>query len=133
MWWNDKYKEKIKGLERKIESFEREKRMDTQIRQENKTLSDRNEQLTVKINEVNSKLREQTEADLYLHCAKTMKKIERGYCKEKTEINKNIDYITALREQLGQSQPMYLYSPGAMYSHVGANLLGALGQQNIYR
>jgi hypothetical protein len=130
MWWNDKYKEEIKELKRKIDAFDSEKRMDTQIRIDNQKLTTTNKELTDKINKVNSKLREQTEADLYLQCAKTMKKIERGFCKEKDELIKemeNIDRMTVALYSASAQQNIQSLQSG-YYGPFG----GALGLQNVF-
>ena len=74
--FNKKLKEKIKEQSLKIDSLNNEVKSLKPLGEINKNILSENDKLVSRVNKAESKVREQTEADLYFECSKIMKKLE---------------------------------------------------------
>lgn len=113
-------KEKVRNLKEHIEVLKREVSNREKLVGDNVTLKDAIINLTTKLNDKILKIREQTEADIYLSCHKIMKGIEGG--DKITELQPQIDYMERLRTGLGQQQ---LASPNPL-ARIGQAPAGGL-------
>jgi len=107
---------KIKDLERKVRDLEYELECRKELFDKNRILQAENYKIIAENNEIRSKIRTQTEANLYFECEKI--KVRLLNEEKKESMTDSLAYKTALQAQLAQQMP---------YSSCGSSILDGLG------
>ena len=117
-------KKKVKQLENEIWELKRETvKLDEQGK-ENSKLKSELTQLQSQLSEAQSKIRTQTEADLYFECEKIKIKLLKG--KKKEDLSKDLEYRNTLQSLLAQQQQAAIPQYGILGS-LGTALVNSYG------